>query len=78
MCYSNIPYVSFSQFHSIIIDWGISAPGHGKEVVDGMNAIENRVIYQLISNFQLPGSKTFDSKILMHSFTQNNDVIMAK
>ena len=31
-----------------------------------------------MSNFQLPGSKTFDSQILMHSCTQNNDVSLAK
>ena len=29
-------------------------------------------------NVQLPGSKTFDSQILMHYFTQKNDVSMAK
>ena len=28
-----------SQRHPIIFDWGISAPGHGREVVDGLNAI---------------------------------------
>ena len=47
-----------SQCYSIIIDWGISAPGNGKEVVDGINAIEKRYIYPLMSNVQLPGSKT--------------------
>ena len=30
-------------------------PGHGKEVVDGFNTIDNRYIYQLMSNIQLPG-----------------------
>ena len=67
-----------SQRHSIIIDRGISAPGHGKEVVDGINAIDKRYIYQLMSNVQLPGSKTFDSQILMHSCTPKNDVSLAK
>ena len=43
------------QFYSVIIDRGISAPGHGKEVVDGINVIDNRYIYQLMSNVQLPG-----------------------
>ena len=78
MCLSTIPHVSFSQFHSIIIDQGISAPGHVKEVVDGINAIGNRYIYQLISNVQLPGSKTFYSQILMHSCTSKNDISLAK
>ena len=42
-----------SQCYSVIIDRGISAPGHGKEVVDGLNAIGNSYLYQLMSNVQL-------------------------
>ena len=67
-----------SRCYSIIIDKGISAPGHGKELVNGLNDIDTRYIYQLISNVQLPGSKTFDSPILMHSCKQKNDVSLAK
>ena len=44
-----------SQRHSIIFDRGISAPGHGKEVVDVINAIEKRYMYQLMSTVQLQG-----------------------
>ena len=40
---------------------------HGKEVVDVINVIDKRYIYQLMSNFQLPGSKNIYSKILIHS-----------
>ena len=36
--------------YSVIIDHGISAPGHGKEVVDVLNAVDKRYIYQLMSN----------------------------
>ena len=50
-----------------IIDRSISSPGHGKEVVDGLNAIANRCMSQLMPNVQLTGSKTFDSQIIMHS-----------
>ena len=31
-----------------------------------------------MSNVQLPGSKTFDKQILVHSCTQNNDVSQEK
>ena len=65
------------QYHSIIIYQGISEPSHGKEVVDGINASENYFIYQLMYNGQLPGSKQFDSQILMYSCTQKNDVSLA-
>ena len=67
-----------SQFYSIIIDQGISEPVHGKEVVDGLNTIDKRCIYQLISTIQLPGSKTFEKQILLYSCTHKNDVIMSK
>ena len=49
-----------SQTYSLIIDRGISAPGHEKEVVDGHNAVDKRYIYQLMSKVQLPGSIRFD------------------
>ena len=48
-----------SQHHSIIFDWGISAPSDGKQVVDGHNVIYKLYMYQLISNVQLPGYKRF-------------------
>ena len=34
-----------SQYNSNIIDKSKSAPGHGKEVVDGINAVDKRYIY---------------------------------
>ena len=66
------------QYYSIIIDRGISAPRHDKEVVDSLNSIYRGNIYQLTYNVQLTGSKTFDSQILMHSCTPKDDVSLAK
>ena len=63
-CASALYLVSLiSQTYSLIIDRGISAPGNGKEVVDGLNAVDKRYIYQLMSKVQLPGSVRFDSQI---------------
>ena len=78
--YASTPYLKsvLSQCHSIIMDRGISVPGHGKQVVDGLNAIVKRYMYQLISNDQLPGSKSFDSNILTHSCTPKKDVSLDK
>ena len=67
-----------SQCYSIIIDCGISVPGHGKEVVDGFNAVDKRYIYQLISKVQLPGSVRFYSHIKIHTGTENKYVSLAK
>ena len=49
-----------SQTYSVIVDWVISAPGHGKEGVDGLNAVDKRYIYKFMSKVQLPGSVRFD------------------
>ena len=67
-----------SQTYSIIIDQGISAPGHGKELVDGLNAVDKRYIYQLMSKVQLPGSIRFDSQIKIHTGTEKKDVSLAQ
>ena len=67
-----------SQTYSLIIDRGISAPGHGKEVVDGLNAVDKRYIYQLMSKVQLTGSIRFDSQIKIHTGTEKKDVSLAR
>ena len=67
-----------SQFYSVIIDRGINAPGHGKEVVYGINAIDKRYIYQLMSNVQIPVSNIFDHQMQMHTGNQKYDVSLAK
>ena len=67
-----------SQCYSIIFDRGISAPGHGKEVVDGLNYVYKRYIYQLMSTVKLPGSNIFDSQIQIHTGTPKYDASLAK
>ena len=63
--------------YSLIIDRGISAPGHGKEVIDGLNAVDKRYIYQLMSKVQIPESIRFDSQIKIHTGTEKKDVSLA-
>ena len=50
-----------SQCYYIIIDQGIIAPGNGKEVVDGINAVDKSYIYQLMYTVKIPGLNIFDS-----------------
>ena len=67
-----------AQCYSIIIDWGISETGNGKELVYGINAVDKSYIYQLMSKVQLPGSVIFYSQIKIHTGTENKDVSLAK
>ena len=66
------------QFYSVIIDLCISAPEHGKEVVYGISSNDNCHIYQLIYNFQLPGTNIFNPQMQMHNGNQNNGIILVK
>ena len=47
-------------------------------MVDGLNAVDKRYIYQLMSKVQLPGSIIFDSQINIHTGTEKKDVSLAK
>ena len=67
-----------SLCYSVIIDQGISEPGHGKEVVYGLNAVDKRYIYQFVSNVQLPGSNRFYYQMQMHTVNQKDDVSSAR
>ena len=67
-----------SQCYSVTIDRGINAPGHGKEVVDGLNAVDKSYIYQWMSKVKLPGSNILYSQMQMHTGNQKNDVSLSK
>ena len=66
------------QCYSIIIDQGIIAPGHVKEVVDGLNAVDKRYIYQFTSTVQFNGWNIFDSQMQIHTGNQKYDVRLTK
>ena len=66
-----------SQAFSVIIDRGISAPGHVTEVVYGLNSIYKRFIFQLMSKVQLPCANIYDTKMVMHTGTRTSDGIFA-
>ena len=67
-----------SQCYSIITVRVISAPGHDKEVVDGLNTVDKQYIYQFMFTVQLTGSNIFDPQMQIHTGTQKYDVILAK
>ena len=67
-----------SQCYSVNIDRGISAPGHVKAVVYGLNNVYKNYIYQLMSNVQPPGSNIFDSQMKVHTNKQKYYVSLSK
>ena len=67
-----------SQDFYVIIYCGISAPGHVREVVYGLNVIDKRFILQLMSNVQLSGTEIYDTQMVIHTITRTSDSSLAK
>ena len=65
--YRNILIVIFSEILYYNIYRGISAPVHDREVVDGPNATEKRLVFHLMATMKLPGSQRFDKKMEVHT-----------
>ena len=66
------------QCYSIIIYIGIGAPVHGREVVDGLNAVDKIYIYKLMSTAKTPVSNRFDSQMQMHNGNQKDYVTLTQ
>ena len=67
----------FFQAFNITIDCGISAPVHGREVVDGLNSTYRRFIFHLTTTVKLTGSQSFYTPMVMHTSTHNYGVSFA-
>ena len=65
-----------SQLCNIIIDRGVSAPGHVIEGFNGLNTTHKRSVFHLMSTVQLPGSEQF-KKMTAHTATQSTDMSLA-
>ena len=78
MCYIIILIVNFSQAFNIMIYFRISAPGHGREFVDGINDTDKRFILKLMAKVQLHGSQRFDAQMAMYTSAQTADVSLAQ
>ena len=61
----------------VIIGCDISATGHGREVVYGLNSIEKRFIFQLMSTVKLLGAIGYDTYTAMHTGTRTSNVSLA-
>ena len=66
-----------SQEFSVIIDHGISEPGHVIEELDGLKTIKKRFFFQLISTVKLLGEKMYATHMVMHTGTCTYDVSLA-
>ena len=53
----------------VVIDCAIGAPGHGKDVVDGLNAADKRYLRKAILRADHPEANSTSNSINWHSAT---------
>ena len=54
MCYCFIFLSMLLHAYQITIDRAVGAPGHGKDVVDGLNAVDKNYLFKLMSRIKVP------------------------
>ena len=67
-----------SHAYNSIIGSGIIAPGHVREVVDGLNSTNKWFISMLMPTVQLPGAASYDSQMTMNTSNTNTDISLAR
>ena len=67
-----------SQAFSIIVDHGISALVYGRKVLDCLNAIYKKLIFQLILTVQLPGGKQNETQMVINIGARTSGVSLTK
>ena len=67
-----------SYAHDIIIYSGVVAPGHGNDVVGGLNDTDKRFLTMLMKTVQLPNAATNNYQMVMHTSTEKSDISVTK
>ena len=66
-----------SHAYTILIYFCVGSPGHGKYVVDGLNANEKSFITMLMTTMKLTGAATNALNMVMHTTISNTDISLA-
>ena len=54
--------------YTILIDRGVGAPEHGKDVVDSLRVTDKMFLIMLMTTVKLPGEATNNSQMSGHSY----------
>jgi hypothetical protein len=64
--------------HNITIDRAVAAPGHGKDLIDGLNAVDKMYLKELMMRTSVAGEANEDRKIKSHSVEEGSAVSIAE
>ena len=72
MCYIAYYLMFFlSKSYQIVLDRAVDTSGHGKDVVDGFNAVQKRYLATCLRMRSTPGKDKIDSKrMLVEAMTE--------
>mgnify|MGYP003335641848 CR=1 FL=1 len=59
---------------NIVIDHAVEAPGHGKDVVDGLIAVYKTYLNKMMFRMYNPGSKHTTKDMMDHLYTPNKKI----
>ena len=79
-CYIAYYLVSFlSKSYQIVFGISVDTPGHGKDVVDGFNAVQKQYLYICLRMCSTPEVDKIGSKRMrVHAITEKGKVIFAE
>ena len=63
--------INVSHAYIIVIECGVGAPVHEKDVVYGLNSTGKRFLSMFMTTVQLPGAATNDSQMVMNTSMSN-------
>ena len=52
-----------AHLYTVVVSCGVVAPGHGREVVDGLKSNGKSFLLMLMTNLQLPSYKRHDTQM---------------
>jgi hypothetical protein len=70
-CTTALHFLSMSSMkHIITIDQAVAAPGHGKDLIDGLNTVNKMYLKELMMRTSVAGEAEEDCKIKSHSMEE--------
>ena len=77
IAYYLMSYLSTS--YQIVLDRAVDTPGHGKDVVDGFNAVQKRYLATCLRMCSTPEKHKIDSKCMrVEAMTEKREISFAK
>ena len=68
-----------STSYQIVLDRAVDTPCHGKDVVDGFNAVQEQYLATCLRMFSTPEKYKIDSKRMrVEAMTEKGEVIFSK